>query len=136
MKKLLLGLGSVIAMGVLVAPSARAGSKGTFPIQVTSNHAHGQYGNVRASSSSSEFITCWTEAWGGPGEEETAPMITCLARNNSGVQRACVSSDPRFVATAGTVNGDSYVAFDIDTVDFVCTYLQVENGSNLAPKAP
>lgn len=136
MKKLILGLGVMAgAIGLLCAANARAGTKGTFGISVTSEgglmKVSGQLGNIRASSNSGDFITCWVESW-GDGEP---PWTTCIGRSGSGSQVQCSSVDPYLAQVALGISGDSYVAFHRDQFN-KCVYLEVENGSTMAPKTP
>ena len=132
MKKLFLGLGLGLGICVLCASNARAGNKASYPISVSSTAANGQVANVRASSGSVAFITCWTEASGTSVDS----YVTCIGRDSSGVQKSCLSRQASFIAVASSINGDSYIDFGTDEGSNFCSWLEVENGSTMAPKAP
>jgi hypothetical protein len=82
-------------------------------------------------SSSAQFHTCTTEHF----VDIDLTEISCISRNSSGSQKACVSDDPGIIAAANALNVDSYLEWSMDSF-FNCSFIQVENGSSLSPKAP
>jgi hypothetical protein len=123
-------LGFVIGLGLLVAlaGSARAGAKHSVPVTVGSAYASGSLGTARNSSDGNQYIGC--QVYG-----TSSINAYCYAADSAGHYLSCSTTTTAMVALAESLTSDSYLYFSVNSSGG-CTYLVVQNSSDLAPKNP
>lgn len=121
-----------IAVTALIGTAAWAGAKSTNTVLVNTGarSASGSLGDARNSADTQQFIGCSITTYVG-----SAPSLGCFAMDTSSNYVGCSSTNADLVATARSINGDSYITFTWDTFS-ACTSLHVTNASHGAPKQP
>jgi hypothetical protein len=114
---------------------ATAGTKTHKPISVNiqpdgSGEASGVPGSVRGSGDSLARIGCWSYAYLG----WTQIATTCYASDENGVQASCYTYDP-VLQTLLRAPSDASFRF-IWAPGGYCTFVEIDTGSEWAPKQP
>lgn len=145
-----LKLGGILAIAAIGSTLAIAsvgfatGMKYDVPVNITTSGGtttvSGSLGSTRNNpdgGGSIEYIGCVVTITSGlalpPGQSDI-PCIVCGARKVGLNPVQCTSIDTGMVKGVETINGDSFVQFDI--ANGQCMNLQVQNGSHFAPKIP
>lgn len=124
MKRIILSVAILAAAG-----TAYAGTRGSYPVVITSTYAYGSLATARASSDTLSYVEC--QRYVTP----TNAVLFCYARDATGKSAACSTNDPAFVAEGRALKGDSLLYFEWDA-NGACKALRVTDSSTLAPKSP
>jgi hypothetical protein len=130
---------AIVAAGTLVTASglateAGAGLKENLPAWVRLAGANsamgGSLGSVRNSSDGTQYIQCVTA-------QNTTGWVygTCYAVDANGTSASCWTNNSALVQQMNAIGGDSSATVYFDADSGACTYVYVQNGSLLAPKA-
>ncbi|NVJ21308.1 MULTISPECIES: hypothetical protein [Myxococcus] len=121
-----------IAISALIGTVAWAGAKNTNTVLVNTvaRTASGSLGDARNTADTQQFIGCGITTYVG-----SAPTVACFAMDTSSNYVGCSSTNADLLATAQSINGDSYITFTWDAFSG-CTSLSVTNASLGAPKQP
>jgi hypothetical protein len=114
----------LIAVGCLTASVARAGYHALYSVSVSqgSRYGSGSLPGARYSSDGNQYIGCISVLGSG------SPYASCYATDASGNSASCMSTDPKYIAAAGTVTPASWIYFTFDQ-NGNCTLLEVNNAS-------
>jgi hypothetical protein len=82
---------------------------------------------ARYSADSTQEISCQTDAFVGQ-----TPEASCWARDAAGNYSTCFTTDPGLVATARTVNSESFLNVTM-TTNGQCYFIGIQNGSLVLP---
>lgn len=141
----------LVTVGVGIAGSAGAGDKIANDVVIDRSQqpwrASGSLGSARniptSPAGANKEIGCRVETYLGKPSKVTCTAYAPNTQTGSGsLQAECISFDPRFVAAATALNGDSKITFEAyDGIsDYaaagVCTSICVENVSHFEPKEP
>jgi hypothetical protein len=118
----------------LVDNPARAGQRMAYEvfIDTAARIAYGSMGDVRNSLDTKQYIEC--THWVSAGGEQ----IFCAAQDAAGIARACyvpAADVPRFRAVVASISDSSNLYFTWSASN-LCTYIQVRNSSQFAPRVP
>ena len=133
MKKTFAKVGALVLF-MLAGHSADAGNKAgpiTVFINDATREAGGQIGAVRASSDSTQWISCTVEAQ----TDITNPSVICAVTDGAGNYRSCVTTAAKFVQPALAAVNDSYITFKWGTSG-LCERISVTLGSQYQTKQP
>jgi hypothetical protein len=129
----------VVAVAALAASAtAVAGYRQTtrtVVVDTAARTAKGQLAGARASTDTTQFITCTVTVSDSLPDQEggTFSVGNCLARDARGVVGFCATWDSAMLATIATLQGDSNVSFSWAT-NGSCTAIETSQGSHLEPK--
>jgi hypothetical protein len=115
----------VLSLGAGVA--AAGYWQGPTEVYVDGNYAYGTLYDVRRSADGLQHIGCSTSA--GNGWE----YAHCRAWSADDEFIYCWSNQPAIIATARALDGNSFLAFQVDQSTGQCEYLAVENASQRLP---
>ena len=131
---------AVVAAGIVLTASglatgAGAGLKENLPVWIRQAGANsemgGSLGSARNASDGTQYIQCVT-AQSSSGWVYGA----CYAVDANGTSGSCWTNNSGLVQQMNSMSGDSSVTVYFDADSGACTYVYLENGSLLAPKAP
>jgi hypothetical protein len=114
------------AVCLALSSAASAGYHCVSPVGVdtTNRMAWGSMATARTSANAVEYIQC--EVYGLAGAASAS--VACIARNASGVQGYCSSTDPVMLDVIRAINDNSYLQFNWDASNR-CTNLYLYNSS-------
>jgi hypothetical protein len=125
MKLTLLSSCLVLTLGAGVASAGFW--HGPTEVYLDGNYAYGTLYDVRHSADQLQHIGCSTTV--GTGWQ----YAHCRAWSADDEFIYCWSSDPGVIATAQSLDGNSFLAFEVDKNTGQCTYLSVETSSQRLP---
>ncbi len=121
----------VFALALLAAlgGTSLAGFKtaGTVDVTPAAKAAGGGLGAARNSADIYAEIGCLNQF------ENGSAVATCWAKDAAQESGLCYSTDPNIIASARSINGDSWISFSWDAAG-KCTSLRVYNASKFEPK--
>ncbi|MCO7223185.1 hypothetical protein [Pleionea sp. CnH1-48] len=110
----------------LISSMLYAGYAATFEVTISGNLAYGSLRDVRYSSDSTQYISCYTQhPLGG------SSYGSCMARNAAGTYKSCFTTDPGMLATIRSLGSTSDYVWFIANASGGCERISVVSGSHM-----
>jgi hypothetical protein len=119
---------ALVLFAAIGGGTALAGKKYGNPVIInpTTRTVQGGIGAARNSPDTNQHLGCVVQA-------SNVLWMVCYATDAAGKYASCVSTDPKFVSAAQSVNGDSHLNYMFDSTG-KCIQLSVYNESTMEPK--
>ena len=113
--------------GLFASTAAMAGLQTGKPVVINDSGmvANGELGYVRNTPDRTQYIGCTSSS---------NNVANCFAVDINGISRTCVTTNPSFLATIRSLNGDSYLVFYWSPTTGQCTSVEAVNDSTTTPK--
>ena len=89
--------------------------------------ASGTVGAARNSTDNMQFIYCYSTGAATGG---------CMARDATGLTRACTTTSAAQIAVIRSLRNDSYISFSWESTGGACTRIDTSISSRYSPKQP
>lgn len=121
--------GLVLAIAMVFPGIAMAGLKYKQEVTIDTHSwvAQGSMGAARNSRDSIQRIGCWT------GANREAAWGFCLARDATGVERACITNNERLARTMAALSDSAHLNFGWNEFG-ECAIVEVHNSSVWEPR--
>jgi hypothetical protein len=119
----LLKYASVAGALLLVATSAQAGIKVSYPVVIAGDYFQGAIGTARNSADSNQYLLC----------QDHGSYANCKARNTSGTIKSCTTTNANHLNTIRGIGDSSAVRVYFNS-SANCTKVVVYQGSYFEPK--